>query len=140
MKTNWATIKDALIRGVCPKRLLKLDGPDMDAWSRAVCRCLSRGEDPRKSCVVLNQEPQHSWKWQSRYHFSWVVPTTNTNCIGFYTILTFGGPYIMNSNGNWRGGSYPYDDEQAMKTRDDIHKKIDELNEIPLILFLFEGR
>lgn len=127
---KWTTTKHALIKGVHPSRLLKLDGPELSPFSRAVCRCLANGVDPRRAVVCLVQEPAGNWKWQSKWHYSFQFPAKTGKSGSFYTITT-AGFYIKNHNGNWRSNYAP-----SGAPRDWLDK-ISSLDEIPIVKFLF---
>ena len=127
---NWSQTKQALIKGVHPSRLLKLDGPELSTFSRAVCTALANGVDPRRANICLAQEPSGSWKWQTKWHYSLQFPTKSGKWGSFYTIYTC-GRFIKNANGNWRKGYAP--DAKPEKWI----KNLASLNEIPLVKFLF---
>jgi hypothetical protein len=127
---KWTQTKQALIKGVHPSRLLKLDGPDLSPFSRAVCTCLVNGIDPRRAIIYLAQEPQGCWKWQRKYHYSLQFPAKSGKFGSFYTVTT-GGYFIQNHNGNWRKG-YELTEKPA-----DWVQKLASLDEIPIIKFLF---
>ena len=127
---KWNQTKQALIKGVHPSRLLKLDGPELSPFSRAVCTALANGVDPRRAVIRLAQEPNGSWKWQRKYHYSLQFPAKSGECGSFYTVTTR-GYFIQNHNGNWRKGY-----ELTEKPTGWV-QQLDSLDEIPIIKFLF---